>query len=171
MRTTTALTMMLLCTLYEIDARWIPDDQDTRIDTQWTPEDRSDDDMNADNHHCPNTQNNFLTEASPKVGQRLASLGNNSPPAASGNRLSPKQAGNEPNSHKNQSRTQTPGCPEVATNLTGGPGPHSHSPSPKILKPKRNSHPNPPPSLPKSPPSLPKPSKKHHRQSLNAFGP
>ncbi|CAB3383924.1 Hypothetical predicted protein [Cloeon dipterum] len=52
MRTTTALTMMLLCTLYEIDARWIPDDQDTRIDTRWTPEDRSDGEfLTADTRH------------------------------------------------------------------------------------------------------------------------
>ncbi|CAB3373738.1 Hypothetical predicted protein [Cloeon dipterum] len=40
MRTPTALLMMLLWTLYEIDARWLPDDQDTTINTRRTPEDR-----------------------------------------------------------------------------------------------------------------------------------
>ncbi|XP_065344639.1 serine/arginine repetitive matrix protein 1-like [Cloeon dipterum] len=52
MRTTIALTMMLLCTLYEIDARWPPEDQDTRIDPQWTPEDQGNDEyLTSDTRH------------------------------------------------------------------------------------------------------------------------
>ncbi|CAB3362968.1 Hypothetical predicted protein [Cloeon dipterum] len=52
MRTSTALTMMLLCTLYEIDARKLPDDLDKKIDTGWTPEDRGNDEyLTSDTRH------------------------------------------------------------------------------------------------------------------------
>ncbi|CAB3372806.1 Hypothetical predicted protein [Cloeon dipterum] len=146
MRTTTALTMMLLCTLYEIDARWIPDDQDTRIDTQWTPEDRSDAPAQVD----PAPTNPFTS--------------------ASGNKESPKQTSKETNpkntNHADLSYLEAQRSPPTSRDdkAPTATAPHQNPET------KRNSNPN-LPSLPKPPPSLPKPGNKHLRQSLNAFGP